>query len=59
MEIKVRSIFIKMKIEHKICDHCGATMLYNELMQRWECKLCGNAIELNATFGLHIPRMIS
>jgi len=30
----------------KRCDNCKAKMVYNSKDKRWECKLCGKAIEL-------------
>lgn len=42
MENKYDQSIRKMIIRHKICGNCGATMIFNELLQRWVCKLCGN-----------------
>jgi len=40
-------------MREKICDNCGARMIYNNLLGRWECKLCGNSEESDASFGLN------
>ena len=34
-------------MKEKICLNCGTRMIWNGLLGRWECNLCGNVIELN------------
>ena len=33
---------IKM-IKHKICQNCGAVMIYDYIEERFKCLACGNA----------------
>lgn len=40
-------------MKEKICINCGANMIYNRFLGRWECDLCGNCEESNANFGLN------
>ena len=30
-----------------ICNNCNSPMEYNKLEERYDCKICGNAVELN------------
>ncbi len=40
-------------MREKICENCGSRMIYNELLERWECNMCENCEELNALFGFN------
>ncbi len=35
-----------MNMEKKHCGNCEAVMIYNPLLNRWECRYCGNCEEL-------------
>jgi len=45
-------------IKNKRCGNCGAVMIYNNLLNRWECKLCGNVEGSSAIFGTFPRRFL-